>query len=156
MKLAIWTIGKAHEPMVREGIQEFTGRIGRYFAVDWKIFPVPKHSHPDQLKKLEATLVLEALQADDFLILLDEQGKMLDSEGLAQFIQQRANESSVANRLVFLIGGAYGVEATVRQKAKLVWSLSALTFPHQLVRLILAEQLYRACTILRNEKYHHR
>lgn len=155
MKLSLWTIGKAHDATVREGVIEFTTRVSRYFQVEWKIFPVPKHNTPEQLKKAEAELILNALEPDDYLVLLDEKGKSLSSIELANFIQQRANDSGRAQRLIFLIGGAYGVDQSVFQKAKLTWSLSALTFPHQLVRLILAEQMYRACTILRNEKYHH-
>ena len=77
----------------------------------------------------------------------------MSSEGLANFIQARANEST--KQLVFLIGGAYGIDESVLKRADYTWSLSPLVFPHQLVRLILAEQIYRACTILRNEKYHH-
>lgn len=155
MKLSLWTIGKAHEATVREGVIEFTTRVSRYFQIEWKIFPVPKHNSPEQLKKAEAELILNALEPDDYLVLLDEKGKSLTSIELAQFIQHRANDSGRAQRLIFLIGGAYGVDQSVFQKAKLTWSLSALTFPHQLVRLILVEQVYRACTILRNEKYHH-
>jgi 23S rRNA (pseudouridine1915-N3)-methyltransferase len=86
-------------------------------------------------------------------VLLDERGKNFTSPQLANFIQQRANEST--KKIVFLIGGAFGVDASITQRANLVWSLSNLVFPHMLVRLILAEQVYRACTILRNEKYHH-
>jgi 23S rRNA (pseudouridine1915-N3)-methyltransferase len=86
-------------------------------------------------------------------VLLDERGKSLTSEGLAEFLQTRANES--VKTLIFLIGGVYGVDEPLFKRANLTWSLSKLVFPHQLVRLILAEQLYRACTILRNEKYHH-
>lgn len=155
MKLSLWTIGKVHDTTVREGILDFTTRISRYFQVEWKIFPVPKHQTAEQLKKAEAELIINALEPDDYLVLLDEKGKSFHSVELADFIQKRANESGKANRLIFLIGGAYGVDQLVVQKAKLIWSLSALTFPHQLVRLILAEQIYRACTILRNEKYHH-
>jgi 23S rRNA (pseudouridine1915-N3)-methyltransferase len=107
----------------------------------------------EQLKKAEGVMILGMLQKDDHLIVLDERGKMLDSLQLAAMIRQYANES--ARNLVFLIGGAYGIDAAVMQRAQFKWSLSALTFPHQLVRLILAEQLYRACTIIRNEKYHH-
>ena len=154
MKLSIWTIGKVNESYINEGVEEFTRRIGRYFPVEWKLFPVPKHSNEDQLKKAEALVILGALEKDDHLVVLDEKGKMFSSEGLAEFIQQKANEST--QRLVFLIGGAYGVDASVLQRARVKWSLSALTFPHQLVRLLLTEQLYRAYTILRNEKYHHR
>jgi 23S rRNA (pseudouridine1915-N3)-methyltransferase len=78
----------------------------------------------------------------------------MNSEGLAKFLQIRMNKST--KKLIFLIGGTFGLDKRVLNKANSVWSLSELTFPHQLVRLILAEQLYRACTILRNEKYHHR
>jgi 23S rRNA (pseudouridine1915-N3)-methyltransferase len=78
---------------------------------------------------------------------------MLSSEGLASFIQLRANES--VKNIVFLIGGAFGVSDAVKQRANYQWSISKLVFPHQLVRLIIAEQIYRACSINRNEKYHH-
>ncbi len=106
------------------------------------------------LRKAEANTILNWLDKDDYLIVLDERGKMLDSLQLAGFLQQRANDS--VKQVVFLIGGAYGIDEQVFKRAQFKWSLSALTFPHQLVRLILAEQVYRACTILRNEKYHHR
>lgn len=106
-----------------------------------------------EIKKREADLILSNLDKNDYLVLLDERGKMLRSEALAVFLQNRANEST--KKLVFLIGGAFGVDAQVMQRANYHWSLSSLVFPHQLVRLILAEQVYRACTILRNEKYHH-
>ena len=106
------------------------------------------------LKKKEAQLILDWLDRDDYLVLLDEKGRQLSSEGLATFLQDRANEST--KKLVFLIGGAFGVDETVFKRANFTWSLSSLVFPHQLVRLILAEQVYRACTILKNEKYHHK
>ena len=98
--------------------------------------------------------MLEWLNKDDYLIALDEKGKQFTSEALADFIMKRSNES--LKNLVFLIGGAFGLDETVLKRANYKWSLSHLTFPHQLVRLILAEQVYRACTILRNEKYHHK
>ncbi|MFM9634934.1 23S rRNA (pseudouridine(1915)-N(3))-methyltransferase RlmH, partial [Streptomyces galilaeus] len=87
------------------------------------------------------------------LLLLDERGKLLSSPELAQLLQQKANEST--KRLLILIGGAFGVDETVNKRANYTISLSKLVFPHMLVRLIIAEQVYRACTILRNEKYHH-
>jgi len=105
------------------------------------------------LKKKEGETILEWLHEGDYLVALDERGKQHTSEALAQFIQTRANES--VKKLVFLIGGAFGIDAPVLKRANHVWSLSPLVFPHQLVRLILAEQIYRACTINRNEKYHH-
>lgn len=107
----------------------------------------------NDLKKKEGEMITGFLQKDDYLVLLDEHGKQLSSPELANFIQQRANES--AKTIVFLIGGAFGVSDEVKKRANYQWSLSKLVFPHQLVRLIVAEQLYRACTIIRNEKYHH-
>ena len=105
------------------------------------------------MKKKEGTLILENLSREDYLVALDEGGKTFSSESLARFLQSRANEST--RHIVFLIGGAYGIDKSVLERANLVMSLSSLTFPHQLVRLIIAEQVYRACTILKNEKYHH-
>lgn len=157
MKISLWTIGKNNEPYVKSGIDEFTKRISRYFPVEWTIIPVPKNAgmlSEMDLKKKEAEIILQWLRPEDYLIALDEKGKQLSSEGLAQFLQSRSNES--AKNIIFLIGGAFGLDNQVLSKAKFTWSLSSLTFPHQLVRLILAEQIYRACTILRNEKYHHK
>jgi 23S rRNA (pseudouridine1915-N3)-methyltransferase len=105
------------------------------------------------LKKKEGETILSFLQKDDYLVLLDERGKLLKSEELAGFIQQRANDST--KKIVFLIGGAFGVSEEVIKRANYKWSLSPLVFPHQLVRLVLSEQVYRACTINKNEKYHH-
>lgn len=156
MKISFWSIGKAHELYVKTGVEDFTKRIAKYYPVEWSIIPLPKNSgmlSEMDLKKKEGAIVLDWLQKEDYLVVLDERGKQLSSEGLAAFIQQRANES--VKHLVFLIGGAYGVDAAVVKRAQFTWSLSALVFPHQLVRLILAEQVYRACSINRNEKYHH-
>lgn len=156
MKIQFWSIGKAHEPYIKPGADIFTQRISNYYPVEWNIIAPPKNAgllSEADLKKKEADIILHTLSKDDYLVALDERGKSLSSETLATFIQTRANEST--RQLVFLIGGAYGLHETVLQRAGYRWSLSLLTFPHQLVRLILAEQVYRACTILRNEKYHH-
>jgi len=156
MKIQCWSIGKNNESYVKEGIEDFTNRISKYFSVEWNIIPTPKNAgmlSEMDLKKKEGETILEWLKKDDYLILLDERGRSLTSEGLAELIQSRANES--VKTIVFLIGGIYGVDEAVFKRANFQWSLSKLVFPHQLVRLILAEQLYRACTILRNEKYHH-
>jgi 23S rRNA (pseudouridine1915-N3)-methyltransferase len=156
MKLHFWSIGKAHESYVKEGVDLFTKRITNYYPVEWNILSMPKNSatlSETDLKKKEGEMVLNNLQKEDYLVLLDERGKQLKSEGVAQLIQSRANES--VKNIIFLIGGAYGVSDSVAQRANLTWSLSPLVFPHQLVRLVLAEQIYRACSINRNEKYHH-
>lgn len=156
MKLQFWTIGKHHEHYVRNGIDEFTNRIRNYYPVSWTIIHPPKNAaslHEIGLKQKEGELVLGQLQKNDFLVALDAKGKQMMSHELGSFLQQRANESQ--KQVIFLIGGAYGIDEAVLKRANFVWSLSLLTFPHQLVRLILSEQVYRACTILRNEKYHH-
>jgi len=156
MKIQLWSVGKPHDAYVKAGIDDFSKRLNNYFPVQWQIIPTPKQSASmsDPLqKKAEATAIMQLLEKDDFLILLDERGKQFSSPELADILQKRANEST--KRLIFLIGGAFGVDETIAHRANLVWSLSKLVFPHMLVRLILSEQLYRACTILRNEKYHH-
>ena len=156
MKLHFWSVGKTHEAYVKEGVELFTKRITHYYPVEWNIIPMPKNAATlgeTDLKKKEGEILLGLLQKEDHLVLLDEKGKQLKTEALAGLIQLRANES--IKNLIFLIGGAYGVSDAVKKRANMQWSLSPLVFPHQLVRLILAEQVYRACTVLRNEKYHH-
>ena len=156
MKIQCWSIGKSHENYVNEGIQLFSARIEHYFPFSWHILTPPKQAATMDtrvLKEEEGKKVLEMLQPTDKLILLDERGKNLHSPELAKLLQQHADQST--KNLIFLIGGAYGVSDAVKKRADFCWSLSNLVFPHMLVRLILAEQLYRACTIMRNEKYHH-
>lgn len=156
MKIQLWSVGKPNESFVKEGIELFTKRISNYYAVEWKVIPMPKNAgklEANILKIKEGEIILSSLLKDDYLILLDERGKSFTSEALSNFIEQRAGES--LKNLIFLIGGAFGVSEFVIQRANFKWSLSNLVFPHQLVRLILAEQIYRACSISRNEQYHH-
>ena len=156
MKIQFWSVGKTHESFVKEGIELFTKRISNYFPVEWNIIPMPKNAgimEPAMLKIKEGEAILVQINKEDFLVLLDEKGKEFTSEGFAKFIEKRTVEST--KTVIFLIGGAYGVSDSVFARANFKWSLSTLVFPHQMVRLILAEQVYRACSILRNEKYHH-
>lgn len=156
MKIQFWSVGKTNETYVKEGVELFTKRLSNYYPTDWNIIAPLKNAaslKEAEMKKKEGDIILAALKKEDYLVLLDERGKQMNSEGVAAFIQSRANES--VKNLIFLIGGAYGVSEDVSRRANYKWSLSQLVFPHQLVRLILAEQVYRACTILRNEKYHH-
>ncbi|MEO5945618.1 MAG: 23S rRNA (pseudouridine(1915)-N(3))-methyltransferase RlmH [Chitinophagaceae bacterium] len=157
MRISFWSVGKNNETYVKEGVEDFTRRISRNFKTEWVIIPMPKNNGvlPEmELKKKEGEAIMQLLTKDDYLIALEERGKQLSSEGLAEFIQARANEST--KKIIFLIGGAYGIDEQVLKRADFKWSLSQLIFPHQLVRLILSEQVYRACTILKNEKYHHK
>lgn len=156
MKWHIISVGKSHDALFVKGIEEFTDRISRYYKVQWQIIAPPKNAaslQEDALKKEEAQLILKQLYEHDYVILLDERGKMISSPELAELLEP--NQLGRYQRVVFIIGGAFGVDTSVQKMANFTWSLSKLVFPHMLVRLILAEQLYRACSIQRNEKYHH-
>ncbi|TAK57370.1 23S rRNA (pseudouridine(1915)-N(3))-methyltransferase RlmH [Patescibacteria group bacterium] len=146
MKLLFIAVGKKHDGLVENGVAEFTARIGHYAPIEWKIIPASN-------AKEEAEKILKSVDQAETLIALDEKGKGLTTLALAEYIEK--NMSAGAKRLVFVIGGAYGLDQTVRDRAQLIWSLSPLTFPHQLVRLILSEQVYRAFTVIKGEKYHH-
>jgi 23S rRNA (pseudouridine1915-N3)-methyltransferase len=156
MKIQIWAIGKAHDKELKSSIDDFTNRCKNYFQVEWNIIPVPKNAgmmSEMDLRKKEGELIMQWTEQTDFVVALDERGKEFTSPALANFIQSKANAS--IKRMVFVIGGAFGLDERILKRANHTWSLSQLTFPHQLVRLILIEQLYRAFTILKNEKYHH-
>jgi|SRR5450432_4269612 len=156
MKIECWALGKPHESYVLQGVNDFTDRIQHYYSMEWRVFNLKKNAGSDTIQKIkeeESALLEAAIKPGDYLVSLDEKGKSMTSRKLAAFIQDRGNES--VKRLIFLIGGAYGLDETLLKKSKFIWSLSNLTFPHQLVRLLLAEQIYRACSIGRNEKYHH-
>jgi 23S rRNA (pseudouridine1915-N3)-methyltransferase len=156
LKIHLWSVGKANESYIKEGVDVFTKRISHYYPIEWKLIPPVKNASSlstADLKNSEAQTILNLLDSKDVLIVLDERGKQMTSEELATLIQLNAGNST--RNLVFLIGGAYGIDEKIIKRANHVWSLSKLVFPHQLVRLILAEQIYRACTITRNEKYHH-
>lgn len=156
MKFLLISPGKPDESYIKEAVTMFTGRLQFYFPTEWKIIPPVKNAgslEKEILRKEEGKKIIKELLPGDYIILLDEKGKQFGSIELASFIQKLSGETH--KRIVFIIGGAFGVDTMVREKAHLTWSLSRLVFPHMLVRLILSEQLYRACTILRNEKYHH-
>lgn len=146
MKILCLAVGKDHDPLFRDAIQEFTTRVNRYAACEWRFVP-----HSDM--KEEASKILRACEPHDYVVYLDDKAKQLSSEEFAAFLDARLNDS--VKRIVFIIGGAYGADKTVHERANSTLSLSKLTFPHQLVRLILSEQLYRAFTILKGEQYHH-
>ncbi|MCC6286876.1 MAG: 23S rRNA (pseudouridine(1915)-N(3))-methyltransferase RlmH [Chitinophagaceae bacterium] len=156
MKFLFCSIGKPDTADIQPAIKDFTQRISYYYPVEWKILPTIKNADGlsvHERKQKEAGLILSCVEKNDFLVLLYEKGKLISSEQLAGLIENKKNIS--IKRMVFCIGGVYGVDDTVFTRADYTWSLSPLTFPHQIVRLMLAEQVYRACTIIRNEKYHH-
>ncbi|MET3878277.1 23S rRNA (pseudouridine(1915)-N(3))-methyltransferase RlmH [Chitinophaga sp. OAE865] len=156
MKIQLWSIGKEHDPYIRDGMAVFQKRLQHYVDFEVKLIPTVKQAASlsvPELKKQEAKIILDMLQPTDFLLALDEKGKMMTTVQFADFLQQRNNAGT--RQLIILIGGAFGIDDAVLQRAQLKMSLSPLTFPHQLVRLIFTEQLYRAYTVLNREKYHH-
>ena len=151
MSLHIIAVGKKHESWVAEGIERYQKRLKSPFLAEWVLMA---HSSSDGLKARqdESERILARLGAYDVVILLDERGKQLDSPAFSSLLQTQLDRSQ---KVVIIIGGAYGVTDELRQKAQVVWSLSDLVFPHQLVRLMLTEQLYRAQQIAQGGAYHH-
>lgn len=151
MPLKIITIGKKHEPWIAEGVQRYQQRLRAPFVLEWVLLP---HSslEGDRARQEESERIASRLNTDDYVILLDERGKLLDSPRLSDILTEHLNTSRT---VVLVIGGAYGVDQTIQARANLVWSLSPLVFPHQLVRLILTEQIYRAQQIQLGSAYHH-
>lgn len=156
LKIQLWSIGKENDAYIRDGIAVFQKRLQHYTDFELRLIPTVKQAASlplPELKKAEGKMILDLLGPQDYLVALDERGKTFTTLQLADFLQQRINAAT--RQVVILIGGAYGIDTPVLQRAQLQLSLSSLTFPHQLVRLIMTEQLYRAYTVLQNEKYHH-
>ncbi|NTW61672.1 23S rRNA (pseudouridine(1915)-N(3))-methyltransferase RlmH [Candidatus Saccharibacteria bacterium] len=151
MSIRIIAIGKKHETWVSEGISRYQERLKKPFMVEWVFLP---HSSNDGLKARqdESGRILNRLNDDDFVVLLDERGQNVDSIELSKLLKLPLDKSK---SVVIVIGGAYGVDDNLTDRANFVWSLSNLVFPHQLVRLILVEQIYRVQEIAANRPYHH-
>lgn len=155
MKTDLILVGKTTNKHFQAAISDYAGRIAHYMPFSLSVIPELRNTKslsPEQQKQAEGELILRMVQPADTLVLLDEHGRELRSTELAQWLQQKRN---TARRLVFAIGGPYGFSTEVYQRANEQLSLSRLTFSHQMVRLVFTEQLYRACTILRGEPYHH-
>lgn len=149
--ITIVAVGKKHEAWVANGVERYTQRLRSPWDVRWVLLP---HSTQNGTiaRRSESQAILSAIKPADYVILLDERGKLLDSPTLARQIEQLFTG---AKNVVLVIGGAYGVSDDLFQRVNLVWSLSPLVFPHQLVRLLVAEQLYRAQQLTANHPYHH-
>lgn len=156
MHIEIWSVGKENESFIEDGLRYYFQKTKPYNSVELVILqPAKKLATTDvkQAKQIEEDLINKRLQPHHYLILLDEHGKQHNSIQWSQQFQQLMNQGT--KTLVLLIGGAYGVSDNIKSKARQTWSLSTLVFPHQLVRLIVAEQVYRAFSILNNAPYHH-
>lgn len=156
MTVKLLAVGKTDNAALQGLISNYQKRLNRYLRFEMEVIPDIRKGRnltEDQQKAREGEAILSRLKAGDVMILLDEKGKSFTSTGFAKYLQQHMNRS--VKRLVLVIGGAYGFSPDVKAEATDLVSLSKMTFSHQMVRLFLIEQVYRACTILRNEPYHH-
>ena len=156
MKITLLTVGKTDVKWVKEGLDLYVSRLSHY--VQFSLVEIPELKNVSsfsqaQIKEKEGELILAAIRPSDEVILLDEHGKEFRSVEFARFLEERMARSG--RDMVFVIGGAYGFSQKVYERSDRKMSLSAMTFSHQMVRTIFAEQLYRAFTIMRGEPYHH-
>ncbi|MCI1741441.1 MAG: 23S rRNA (pseudouridine(1915)-N(3))-methyltransferase RlmH [Prevotella sp.] len=155
MKTELIVVGKTTDKHFIAGIKDYKERITHYLPFEIMTIPEIKdtrHLSEDQQKISEGKLILKQLQVSDTVVLLDEHGTEYRSIEYARWLQKKMNN---AKRLIFIIGGPYGFSKEVYDRANELISLSKMTFSHQMIRLIFAEQLYRACTIIKGEPYHH-
>ena len=155
MKTILILVGKTTDKHFQAGISDYAERIAHYMPFDIVTIPELRNTKSlseDQQKTMEGELILKQLQPSDTLVLLDEHGKEFRSIELAKWLEQK---QQTARRLVFVIGGPYGFSEAIYKRANEQLSLSMLTFSHQMVRLVFTEQIYRACTIIKGEPYHH-
>lgn len=155
MKTVLILIGKTTDKVFQAGISDYVERIGHYMPFGLKVIPELKNTKSlseEQQKEKEGELVMKLIQPSDTVVLMDEHGSEYRSVEFARWIERKQN---TCRRLVFIIGGPYGFSKALYQRADDKISLSRMTFSHQMVRLIFTEQLYRACTIIKGEPYHH-
>jgi 23S rRNA (pseudouridine1915-N3)-methyltransferase len=153
MRISLWAVGKTNESYLKTGMEIYFKRLRHYCDFEYLEFKdVALTSRKDELIKKEGRQFLDRIKPEDVVILLDEKGTKFSSSGFADFVQSLQNRS--VKSVIFIIGGAFGHHDALLLRAHKLVSLSEMTFSHQMVRLIFAEQLYRAFTIIRNEKYH--
>ena len=155
MKTTLILVGKTTNKHITACINDYVERIGHYMPFELITIPELKNTKnlsEEQQKEREGALILKQVQSQDILVLLDEHGQEFRSIEFASWIQKK---QQAVRRLVFVIGGPYGFSSAVYQRGNEKISLSKMTFSHQMVRMIFAEQLYRACTIIKGEPYHH-
>lgn len=156
MKITFLWIGKTVEPWLQEGIDVYVKRLKHYVPLSVEVIPVPKNlpkQDAGKQKEMEGDAILNRIIPTDEVFLLDERGTAYSSEGLADFMQKKM--SANVKHLVVAVGGPFGFSEKVYQRANGQISFSKLTFSHQMIRLLVCEQVYRAFTIIRGESYHH-
>ena len=156
IKVKFLVIGKTTDRYLLSGIEDYNKRLTRYCNYEYQELPgvrLGKSATACETKRKEEEIILSKLEKSDFLVLMDEKGLEFTSRGFGNFLKK--HQMSGTKRIVFLIGGAYGFSDNVYARANSKIALSQMTFTHQMVRLIFTEQLYRAFTITKGEKYHH-
>ena len=156
MRITLLTVGKTNDLSFKNAISEYQKRLKFYISFDIEEIPSLKNTKnltEDNQKQKEGELILKYLQPEDEVVLLDDKGAEYTSKQFASYIEKKS--ASGLKRLVFVVGGPYGFSQEVYQRANDKVSLSRMTFSHQMVRLVFTEQLYRACTIIKGEPYHH-
>jgi 23S rRNA (pseudouridine1915-N3)-methyltransferase len=156
MKLVLIVIGKTEEDWANQALADYSSRLKHYLPFEMVILPdikTVRHLTEQQIKQKEGEAILSWCKASDVVVLLDERGEQMTSEGLANWLQKKMNAG--CRQLVLVIGGAYGFDEAVYKAFPEKISLSSMTLSHQMVRVVLVEQLYRAMTILKGEPYHH-
>lgn len=155
MNIQLIVVGKTDMPYIQSGVDEYINRLKHYCRFELVTIPALKNmsqASPVEVKEREGQLILRQLEKADYVMLLDEHGREYTSVGFAELLQRQMNAG--VRTLAFVIGGAFGFSPAVYEVAHAKLSLSQMTFNHQMVRLFFLEQLYRAHTILRHEKYH--
>ncbi len=156
MKIVLAVVGKTTNGYLRQGIDEYTSRLSHYIPFSIEYIDDVKNTRnlsEQQQKTAEGKSILAMLDKGDYVVLLDEHGKEFSSVQFSKYIEKRM--ASGARRMVLVVGGPYGFSQDVYDRANELLSLSKMTFPHEMIRLIFTEQLYRAMTIINHEPYHH-
>ena len=151
-KIKIICLGKTKQKFIKDGINEYLKRISGQYKIDFLILPdakLSKNNSVEIVKKKEAEILQKHISSENILIVLDEKGKNFSSLEFADFIQK------AGKNIDFIIGGVYGLRENIKRKADLILSFSSFTFTHQMIRLLLTEQIYRAITIINGKKYHY-
>ena len=156
MKIVLAVVGKTTNGYLRQGIDEYTSRLSHYIPFSIEYIDDVKNTRnlsEQQQKTAEGKSILAMLDKGDYVVLLDEHGKEFTSVQFSKYIEKRM--ASGARRMVLVVGGPYGFSQDVYDRANELLSLSKMTLPHEMIRLIFTEQLYRAMTIINHEPYHH-
>ena len=153
MKILLLLVGKTSEAYLKEGIDVYLKRLSNYVSISVNVLSVSSAKDKRKSIEEESKSIQSKLLPGDFLVVLDEAGKEIGSRQLAELFQKWMVQG--IGRVVFVIGGPFGIALELKQRANLILSISKFTFTHQMVRLILVEQIYRAMTIIKNESYHH-